>query len=204
MVKKHYVVIVLGLGEYKNLYIHLTKHWEATYGLTPIIHVFGWREKRANFNEYLTNLEYIIKPLIEQRNSIVSLIGISAGASAALNMYCKLKRDGRPINGKLATLCGRFSFQYHPWYPLSRGVDPFPAFKQSVTLAEKNIRALSRQDKEHIITVHAFFDEVVPKKAASIEGVRAMMIPFLLHFPSIMFTFLFNKKWLVRLLQETD
>src|SRR5882762_6381133 len=103
--KKNYVVIVLGLGELSSSYVFLTQNWKRKYNIIPIIYTFGWNNKQEAFNIKFPRLMNTIETLIKKGDN-VSLIGISAGASAALNAYIALKKKGIKIN-KYISVCGR-------------------------------------------------------------------------------------------------
>lgn len=62
MNKEHSVVFVPGLGDYVRLFEHLTKDWRK-YGLKPVIHRIGWRDKEVDFQPRLQRLLKLIDDL---------------------------------------------------------------------------------------------------------------------------------------------
>lgn len=192
--RKHYVVIVLGLGETKSVYFWLTRKWKKEYRLIPIIHVIGWKERKKDFEARLSILVEKIKQLLREEDASVSLIGISAGTSAIINAYSILRDEERLLIKSVILLCGRFNFTSHWWYPMRYGVKPYPAFEQSVALAEKNLEQFSQKEIKKIFVFNLIFDEVTPSSASSIKGATTIVFPLITHLVGIYAIFLWNKK----------
>lgn len=196
---QHIAIIVLGLGEMKSLYAFTVRDWKKKYNIIPQLYVFGWNEEKDNFDTQLPKLISFMRSY-QQKNTIVSLIGISAGGSAALHAYLALKDQGNPINGKFISVCGRFNLDSHFWYPLSYGAYSNPAFHTSVTLIKEKIHKLPLEEKKKFSCFSAKFDEVVPKTASSITGAKNYTILNIFHFTTILF-FMFYGKTIKRVLE---
>jgi hypothetical protein len=192
VVKKHYVVIVLGLGEAAPMYRLLVKNWEERFGIIPIIHVFGWKNQEEAFSTKLTKLTDQIESLAKDKHSI-SLIGISAGASASLHAYAYAKEKGIGIQSYIS-ICGRFNRDAYPWYPLSYGVERISAFKESITMVPASKQKLSFSDYKKMQCFYSLFDEVVPTSASILPNVKKHRIPCISHNLSIYLAFLDAKK----------
>lgn len=191
--KPHHVIIVLGLGELKNLYIQLTKHWTKKYNLIPHIYTVGWKDTDENFEQKLNKCNAYIESLLINGN-IVSLIGTSAGGSMVLNSYISLKKKGIHVNGGLITLCGKLNNNTHWWYPFKNYSHYFPVFATSLENLQSQQNELTEEDKEKIYTFSALFDELVPQAASTIKGVRNERIFFILHVPSMMYQLFFANR----------
>jgi hypothetical protein len=189
--KKHFAVIVLGLGEAAPLYRFVTRNWERRFGITPIIHVVGWKTT-APFETKLSALMTRVEQLSSQGN-VVSLVGFSAGASIALHTYARLRQKGVNLQ-TYASICGRFNFIAHPWYPQSYGVDRIPSFKESVKKVAETRTLLTRLSGGRMASFSSIFDEVVPISASTLPRAKKHTIPFLFHTPSIFFLFLWPKR----------
>lgn len=189
LVKKHYVVIVLGLGEVAPIYKFLTRNWVKRYSLIPVVYVVGWRDKHEQFEKKLARLVDEIKA-IGRRGDMVSLIGVSAGASATLNAYIILKKEGYTFIRTYVSVCGRFNLDAHWWYPLSYGVKSVPLFEKSVFMVMNNMRILRDEDYYKMTAFYSLFDEVVPNSASTLKYVSHRMIPFPFHL-AIYYLFLF-------------
>lgn len=193
MERKHSVVIIPGLGDDEKLYRSLTSNWEAEHGLTPYIHVMGWRTKGSDFNERLTSLKSSISSLLSDKQK-VSVIGISAGASAAMNATADLKSSGQVVNGRVVLVCGRFNFDSHSWHPLNKNLESLPGYKESLERAQPVIEGLSEEDKKNMYIFRSSLDEVIPSSATSLPGVATTVYPIPTHSLGILGVFLFKRK----------
>lgn len=198
--RKHVVVIVLGLGEGAALYQFLTRNWERSHGLTPQVHVIGWKMP-GELDTRLHQLHNHIKKLNSEGHT-VSLIGISAGASISLLAYIKCTRQDIPIR-TFTSLCGRFNLSHHWWYPLSYGVQRFPIFEQSVTKTMQCVQRLTKKQKASIYCLRSIFDEVVPRSASTLLGSPSKMMLLPGHHLGIYAAFLFPKQ-LLSLMQRSQ
>ena len=113
----------------------------------------------------------------------ISLVGCSAGASAALNAFIERKN----IIYRVITVCGRLKTGNQ------RSFRSFPArtatslsFAESVKLFESHEHLLSDQDRQKIMTVRALFgDELVPADTAILRGAHNIVVPTPEHVFSI-------------------
>ncbi|MCX6794224.1 MAG: hypothetical protein NTY06_03945, partial [Candidatus Gottesmanbacteria bacterium] len=62
MSHKHFVIIVVGLGDEGNTLRFATQHFRRR-GLTPIVHLIGWRDKEKEFHPKLDRLLHRIDAL---------------------------------------------------------------------------------------------------------------------------------------------
>jgi pimeloyl-ACP methyl ester carboxylesterase len=182
MRKEHSVVFVPGLGDYVRLFEHLTRDWADHYGLNPVIHRIGWRDKEIDFQPKLQRLVKLIDELSNSGDT-VSLVGVSAGASAVLNVFAERKEQ---VN-KVVSVCDRLRTghekgfrSYEARFAHSR------AFESSVEFFGRNEYKLRVEDRQKIMTVRAKFgDESVPARTSVLEGSYDKQIPLMFHMPSI-------------------
>lgn len=45
--KKHYAIIMPGLGDHGARFRWLTSNWKRDYNIIPIIHLVGWSRKKS-------------------------------------------------------------------------------------------------------------------------------------------------------------
>lgn len=180
MAKEHHAVIVPGLGD-NVLAIELaTLGWKYR-GIHPIVYDAGWRSSET-YDEKLERLVQHIHKLHESGLTI-SLVGISAGASHAINAFMQTKDQIH----RLALVCGPL----HTGLDLPRGLHRLfhmnPAFGHSVLQAQYNILNLSLEERQRVLVVRPLRDGLVPHHAMKIEGANQTTIPMLGHIPSIFF-----------------
>lgn len=131
----------------------------------------------------------------------VSLVGCSAGGSAALNAFFERRNTvHRVINvcGRLRTGEQRGFRSYE-----ARTASSLP-FAQSVKLFESREDLLSAKDREKVMTVRALFgDELVPADTTILRGAYNTVIPTPEHVFSIaMALTIFSKPLITFLTQE--
>jgi len=174
------VIIIPGLGDNIKATSWATKHWRS-HGLTPVIFPMIWNDGES-FNIKMGRLLEKIDEYAASGDKI-SLIGCSAGASAALNAFIERKDK---IN-KVISVCGRLRIGRQKGFrSLANRTKSSPAFKQSVELFESRQILLSAQDRKKIMTVSSKFgDELVPTSTSSLEGAYNITIPAMEHSISI-------------------
>lgn len=179
MAKEHHVIIVYGLGDHKPVQAVLNiliKPWNL---LGIKIHTFtpGWADGQP-FEPKLQKLAQQINHLVNQKFA-VSLVGISAGASAALNAYVKNKDKIH----KVVFISGKIR---HPENVNPRYFDRNPALKQALHLSEANFQKLTSADKQKMIYFHGLYDPIVSPKIDKPAGIRSRAVPAFGHIPGIL------------------
>jgi pimeloyl-ACP methyl ester carboxylesterase len=121
----------------------------------------------------------------ESKKETIMLLGISAGASLAMNAF--MQRLDKVE--KMVSLCGRLR---RGWSDdkirkkLQKGTMKHRAFKESVKLLEHGVKDLKRKDKKRIMTISAKFgDELIPIETSKLEGAKNILIPTIEHVLSI-------------------
>ena len=176
---KHTAIIVLGLGD-DNIYTPiLAWRWEQQ-GIKIAIFQTKWKSDE-DYQSKLNRLENLIDK--ESQDNRVSLIGTSAGGSLVINAYAQRKNK---IN-KIITICSRLKKgQTEGFRGFDERTQNYPAFRESVILAEENVATFSKEDRKNIMTVHAWLgDELVPVNTSTIDKAKNIIVPTGEHVISI-------------------
>jgi len=174
------VIIIPGLGDDVRLLQHATKDW-AENGLDVVLFPLHWRD-HEHFETKLQRLRDMTFALSKKTSSI-SVVGCSAGGSAALNLFI----DQNNIVGRTINVCGRLR------QGTQTGFRSFKAktkssisFAESVQLFERHESSLTKQQRERIMTIHSLFgDQLVPAETTTLEGAYNITIPTTEHTISI-------------------
>lgn len=138
----------------------------------------------------------------------VTLCGVSAGGSLAVNLFSKLHSE----NLSAIVLCGPVKVAKLPWWD-RRTLEsiafrdperPSQSFFDSVTYCGTvAIPALTQGDKRHVITLQQWADTVVPRPTMGIPGVRVFQVPGVGHTLGIGISILYLPK-ILRILQQDN
>jgi hypothetical protein len=173
---KHAAVYVPGIGDHKPYFQpQILKLWNL-FGVKAYFHPVIWRSAEP-LEDKLDKLTHKIDELSFKYDK-VSLVGMSAGASAALNAYMVRKNKIH----RVVYICGKLK------RPESIGEAYYrrnPAFKESMLLAQTNINKLDKFDKAKMLSMAPLHDETVPVKDTKINGVRNFRMFSAYHIPSI-------------------
>lgn len=175
----HHVIILPGLSDRVSHIAWVTQWWRKE-GLEPHVLRVGWHDESKDIR---TNLDRIISYVDTFANTgRLSIVGTSAGGSAALNILVeKPDRVERAVN-----ICGRLRAGTHTWRSLDRMSATSQSFKQSVLLCEQKQAMISQSLKHRIMTVSARFgDELVPQDTSTLAGAHNLTIPTIGHGLSI-------------------
>ena len=172
----HYVIYLPGVGDHTNapFQIKALERWHKL-GLEPSLQAIGW----SNNVSYEAKLNRILKAVDDlASHHLVSLVGASAGASMAVNVYAVRRAKIH----KVALICGKVN---NPQTLGDNYKNKYPALLGSVTASNKNAKKLSAADKKKMLTVVPIFDGTVLRSDSIIPGVKNRTIPFILHGISI-------------------
>lgn len=195
MAKEHHVIIVRGLGDHKPMQAQwnfISKLW-GHFGVK--IHVFtpGWADGQL-FEPKLQRLTQQINYLVDQ-GFAVSLVGISAGASAVLNAYV----EGKDKIHKVIFICGKL---LNPQTVNTSYYIKNPAFKDSLLMVQKNIASLAKMDTDRMMSIYPIFDNTVPVRDMKLPEVHLKLIPTLFHIPSIYLAITFYSRYITHFLKQ--
>lgn len=179
MSKEHKVIIIPGLGDETNKIKFATNHWKK-HGLEPVVHSVGWHDG-DKFELKLHRLVGLIDEF-SQEGDIVSLVGISAGGSAAMNAFIECKDTIH----RVIIVCGRLRTGSQSGFrSFEIRTASSPACAQSIRMCESREPDLTEADKLKIMTVRAMFDELVPGDTAILKGAYNTRVPTPEHMFSI-------------------
>lgn len=174
--------MVTGLGDDGKATALATVGWKKLE-LRPIVFVPKWENKEGLESKLAKLLEIIDK---ESKTEKIFLLGISAGASLAMNAF--MQRLDRLE--KLVSVCGRLRFGWSRdkiKRKLQENTLSYLAFRESVEMLEKNIKYLGKVDRRRIMTVSAKFgDEMIPRGTSQLPGAKNILIPTIGHLLSIL------------------
>lgn len=174
-----HLVIIPGLGDDVRYTKFLVRNWKKKYKITPHVIGFGWSGEASEFGSKYKNISNYLDDLLEKEDD-VSLLGISAGGSAVVNLFSERKNKIK----KVITVCGRLSdININPSW--KNNSDSLRILKESIKICEKNIENISPEDKKKIMTIRPFYDDIVPVRTMTIDGAKNMRVNSVQHMISI-------------------
>jgi hypothetical protein len=158
----HCIIYFPGVGDDKNggIQQEAIEKWQK-FGLVPYYLPMNWHGSEP-YKARLQKILKLIDKLLREGNQ-VSLVGASAGASMAMNVYGARKEINRP-----ETLGDNYK---------SKNPSLLPCVKGSARVAAE----LTKEDKKKMLTIFSFFDGTVSKADAKITGVKNKTLPVILH-----------------------
>ena len=173
---KHVILYVPGLGDGLDNARQLALRFWRIYGVEAYVHPMCW----ADGERFAPKLERLLNHIDELHaaGKRVSLVGESAGASAAMNAYAQ-----RP-NGihRVAHICGKLrGAQNVSGYTYGRN----PAFAESMAQLPKSVEQLSSSQMQRVLSVHPLADMSVPVRDTILPGINVRTIPSINHMLSI-------------------
>ena len=190
----HQILYIPGFGGERdaNIQIKALKKWQK---LDVEVHFMpiDW----ADGEPFESKLERTIKQIEELygRYGKISLVGVSAGASLAINAYVEM-RDA--VSG-VVFICGKLR---NPEGVNERYFAGHPAFRKSVFAGGANVENLTKQDKAKMLTLRSLFDGLIPAHDSRIPGVKKKFIPMVTHAPTIFLAITIYKRIAVNFLKR--
>lgn len=174
---RHYIIYIPGLGDHYDGVRRFFLFFWRVFGVRTQLVPMQWYDGQP-YEEKYQRIEKAIEKA-EAAGYQVSLIGESAGASAAMNTFARHTSLHR-----LISLCGVNNYNT-PISPriLKRG----PAFKQSVELLNDSQAMALAARPTRITSVTALYDPVVAVDTNVISGVRHRTIWSIGHLTTILF-----------------
>ena len=162
---EHHVIIGPGLDNRTWPIKFVTRNWPEKYDLIPDVLSINWKDGEG----FVPKLEIFINA-IDQHVKLeheVYLMGLSGSGSAALHAYLE-RRD--QVN-KVVNICGRLRPGKETGFrSFERRTASSPGFGESVIQFAGKEYLLTDDDKKKILTVRAFWDELVPEDTTIING----------------------------------
>ncbi|MEK7168541.1 MAG: hypothetical protein AAB532_02255 [Patescibacteria group bacterium] len=162
MSAEHHVIYIPGLNDQRRGYERLIRRW-STYGVTPHVHRVGWLDQES-FRPKLERLVDQVDQYLDEGQA-VSLVGASAGGSAALNALIE-----RPKITAVVNLFGRLRKGENVRPSLDFAARKSPAFKESVLLFESREPEMDDNSRRKVLCLTPLIDEAVPRSTVSLNG----------------------------------
>ncbi len=174
MTKEHHLIYISGLGDHRFGYDCFVSKWRK-YGLTPHLHRIGWHNSEDNFQTKLSHLVAEVRGY-QIDGALVSILGSSAGASAALNALVEEPNIHAVVNG-----FGRLRAGVGVKPTLEEAARFSPSFRESVLLFEEREPDLSTEQRRKVLTLTPKWDEFVPRQTVSLPGADNTVLPTAEH-----------------------
>lgn len=173
---KHAVIYVPGLGDHRSRsQQRVLRAWQA-YGIKTAVVCMQWRTDEpfaAKLKRLLTAIDDF-----RARGYRVSLIGVSAGASAVINAYAARPSEVQ----RVVCICGKLR-NPETIHPVTFRRNP--AFLESLERLPKSIEVLTAAQRERILSIRPLADESVPPQDTFVPGAKVKTIPTVGHVVSI-------------------
>ncbi len=172
----YHVIYIPGLGDRRSLgQVAGLQLWRL-FGLVPHYLPLGWITPES-FNRKLSRILTLADRLVSQGHQ-VSLVGVSAGASAALAAYAE-----RPRLLGLVLICGKVQ-RPNTVSPATYARNP--DFRQSMQRVAPSLTALRQANLTgNILSIHPLRDKTVPPADTRIEDAAELTIPAVGHYMGI-------------------
>lgn len=172
---KH-VVYIPGIGDHRRYGQKIVIQLWRFFGLTPHYFPLGWNIAEG-FNVKQKRLLDLVEKLHSSKDS-VSLVGISAGASAAVNTFAK-----SDAVSSVVCICGKIN---NPQTIGPNVLIPNPDFGESVNAVAASLASLGSRTK-NIMSIHPWKDQTVPVPDTIIKGAKEKTLPGWSHISGIFF-----------------
>jgi len=189
----YHAIYIPGLGDKRpygqNIAIQLWRF----FGITPHYFPLGWNKPEG----YSTKQNRLIQKIetLSKNGDVVSLVGVSAGASAALNAYAQSNKISKTIliSGKINnadTISPKFFLEN-------------PDFKQSMQLVKVSLQKLPLNKVSNIMSTHPWRDQTVPILDTIVDGAKEKTLPGWSHATGIFFGAIFGAASISRFIRAT-
>jgi pimeloyl-ACP methyl ester carboxylesterase len=189
----HHVIYIPGLGDNKNVSgqrfaVGLWRIW----GVKPHLYQMKWADGKP-FQEKFDGLLTLIDVLTHTGS--VSLVGSSAGATAAINAYASRSQHIQAV----VCIAGKINNPQTigPYYLRDN-----PAFGESAQLAVSSLAQLDTGERQHILSLFAAVDPVVPARDSIVEGAINRRLPTAGHAVTIATQLIFGAPWFLHFIKH--
>ncbi len=177
-----HVIYLPGLGDHHSRLQEAAVGLWRVYGVIPHFHRIGWADNESFEGKLVSILNEVDK---YAEDGEVSLVGTSAGASAALNAFARRQGSVK----RVVTICGKIqNLETIDEKRFKRN----PAFRGSVELLPESLKQLNQEDLSNILNIYPLWDGIVPIKDAIIEGAHSLRMLVPGHVFSIGYTISFG------------
>lgn len=178
----HQVIYIPGLGDRRPRGQTIVLSFWKLFGLRVHYFPLGWSDK----GDFQLKLTLLLAKIDELSNDghLVSLVGVSAGASAALNAYAQRK----DLNA-VVCVCGKIQ------NPQTIGIRTYqinPAFKQSAFGVKTSLHQIKPARISRILSIHPRSDSTVLVADTKIAGASEKVVPVFGHIQGILYSITFG------------
>lgn len=190
---KHVILYIPGLGDH-NLggQQKVLRLWNL-YAVRTEICAMNWLVDET----WVTKLQRLLDRIdfYTKQGSKVSLVGISAGANAAMQAYVQ-RRD---IVQRVALVCGKFQYP-ETVHPLRYKMNP--CFREAIESSVEVLPTLTNPDKQKFKSFRPIYDNFLPYRETTIPGVQNATMPVVMHVGGIIYAITIGSWRIVRFLKK--
>lgn len=169
----HQLIVIYGLMDGQQIVRSVVNRLCDTN--IEVIHFsMEWGRSEA-FTDKFGRLEKMIKE--KSKRGSVSLLGISAGGSAAILAYCRYPK----LIHRVINVCGRLREGKNVFPALMSNQNHYPAFVESVRTCETAINKLSTTAQGKVLTLRPIYDEIVPISTMTVGSEQIIAMPLVEH-----------------------
>jgi len=194
MKKETPCIYINGLSN-NNIFQKIISFFWRNYNINFFFSNINWFDNKS-FNSNKQEMVLLAKLLIKEYGKLI-IIGVSAGASLAINIFNEIKED----NLSLVLINGRiYSGDYkkrniNSLYLRSKQNKKKSSisFYNEVKKSERVINNFSKKELSKIIVLTSYFDFIVPKKLSIIKSTKTIISPIIGHNLSIFYNLVILK-----------
>lgn len=186
------MIYLPGLGDPRPKEKSVLRRLWGLYGIEVSYHPLYWNDNRP-FEVKLKDIITEIDTLTET-GTLVSLVGASAGASAAMNAFASRHET---LNA-LVCICGKIN---NPQTVMEYTFSHNPSFRDSLSLIPHSLAQTQGPIRGRILSLHPLYDGVVPVADTFIEGAVNRSMPSVGHAASIAYADIFASATIARFLK---
>jgi pimeloyl-ACP methyl ester carboxylesterase len=176
-----------------NLLRLVAKRWNRRDVHVYPLHV-GWKDG-GSYESKLQKLLALIDVL--SGTGQVAVVGVSAGASLAMNAYAV-----RPRLVGVVNVCGTLRFGRKLKRSLAKRAASSPAYRESVLACELAQQSLTTRQRRCTLVLQPFYDGIVPLATMTLPGARLQRIVGFSHVPNIATALVLYRSQIVRFLKQ--
>ena len=178
----HHAIYVPGLGDHRSFGQDYAIQIWRLYGIIPHYLPLEWRQV-TGIETKLDRLMNEVKKIKSAGHS-VSLVGVSAGASAVLNAYAT-----SDLIDHVVCISGKIN---NPHTVGERTFKVNPDFRESLNALTNSLKSLNPEQRKKIMSIHCWRDQTVPIADTRISGVIEKTLPGWSHSTGIFFGVIFG------------
>lgn len=189
----HHILYIPGIGDHKTYGQNIGIQVWRIFGFVPHYVPLGWAHQEG----FEVKLDRILKQidLLRSQGHTVSLVGISAGASAVLTAYSR-----RPEIARVVCIVGKI---HHPETVGSATYRRNPDFKESMRLVENSLTRLKKEKLlGNIMSIHSTRDKSVPLEDTKIAGALERTVLAWSHASGVLFGVIFGAPMIAKFLHS--